>query len=168
LHFINQEQNNDVKVVSSMFTIAIPAILGLVSFACKLQIRLCEGEQQDMIVRGLEKHRARGWSSLCIPLRSASSLKRSFDEVVPSGTTGLDSAGSLGDAPQPAADPVSGILYPHSFIGEKDVAASRVFDLFFATSNVADYYSCSIAGSSQIGNSDRQPSCSSVAIVTLK
>lgn len=167
VHFINQEQNSDVKVVSTMFTIAIPAILGLVSFACKLQIRLCEGEQQDMIVRGLEKHRARGWSSLCMPRSSASTLKRSFDEVVPSGTTGLDSAGSLGDAPQPAADPVSGILYPHSFIGEKDVAASRVFDLFFATSNVADYYSCSIAGSSQIGNSDRQPSCSSVAIVTL-
>jgi Na+/melibiose symporter-like transporter len=156
VHFINQGQNRDVKAVSTIFTIAIPALLGLVSFACKLRIRLCEGEQQDMIVRWLEKHRSRGWSSLwrSIPRSSAAStLKRSFDEVVPSGTIGLDSAGSLGDAPQPAADPVSGILYPHSFIGESNVAASRVFDLFFATSNVADYYSCSVAGSSQIGRS---------------
>lgn len=70
--------------------------------------------------------------------------------MVPS-TTGLYSAVSLGDAPQPAADPVSGILYPHCFIDEGDIAASRVFDLFFATSSVADYYSCSVAGSSQIG-----------------
>ena len=153
VHFINQEQSPDVKAVSTVFTVAIPAILGLVSFVCKLRIRLCEGEQQDMIVRGLERHRARGWSSLCTrSTSSASTHKRSFDEVVPAAATGLYSAVSLGDAPQPAADPVSGILYPHSFIGECDVAASRVFDYFFATSNVADYYSCSVAGSSQIGN----------------
>jgi len=149
VHFINQEQSADVKAVSTVFTIAIPALLSLMSFVCKLQIRLCEKEQQDMILHGLERHQTRYWSFLGAR-SNASTHKGSFDEVVPADT-GIHSVTSLRDAPKPAADPVSGILYPHAFIEQSDVAASRVFGFFFTTSTTVDYYSCSIAGSSQIG-----------------